>query len=243
MKHHFHRLKPFMLCVLCAMGLCSCLWTQVNTHTLVDAVGKKEYIDCDFEDLKKAPIYRKDGVYYVQHTFYKVPARGEVGSRLIFDKHPRVEHLYLSSYPKYQEGMETVHLYRALGPYELQRLLPKARYKEEKKDEWVLSHKYFEGKQPVTVFTAQENLRELHQLSNAHIPEERSTLNYMVMPLTGALYAVDIPLTVACTTAGWLTNITLFVTGIPTAYLIEAVYPDQQKDDEPEDSDKVDKKN
>ena len=214
MNKTFRPLFSLLLAVTGMLGLSSCLWTKVSTHTLTDAIGKKEYAACGFETLKTAEIYRRNGVYYLKHNFYKVPARGKLYSNLVLAKDMHVEHCYLSKQPLYKEGMETVPLYAALSKWNLELLLPKAHYKAPAEGETVLTQQHFEGQAPVAVITSGKKLRSLFEMKYPDTPTERGTLNYLMMPLTGALYVADIPLTMAVTTVGWLgVNVPVLVVG------------------------------
>lgn len=193
-----------LLVILCVLGLNSCLWTRVSTHTLTDAIGKEEFVGKSFNKQKSAGIYQKNGIYYLRHTFYKVPARGKLCTYTVLAKGGCNNHVYLSDEVEYQEGMEQVYLYSALDKQTLKTLLPKARYKEHAEREFVLPQSAFEGNEPVAVITDYTKLSHLYGLGGVHIPPERSAANYAMMPLTGALYVADIPLSIGVTAAGWL---------------------------------------
>ncbi len=187
---------------LVVMGLNSCLWTRVSTHTITDSVGKEEYVALDIQ--KKAEIYRRNGVYYQKHAFYKAPARGKLYSNLVFAKGAHVEHVYLSDRIEYQEGMPKVYFYSALSQQTLEKILPGARYKEHAEGESILPQSYFDGATPAAVITDHQKLCCLFGLDGSCLPSERSAANYAMMPLTGALYVADIPMTIGVTAAGWL---------------------------------------
>ncbi len=192
-----------LISALCTLGLNSCLWTRVSTHTIADSVGKEEYVAQDIK--QQAEIYSRNGVYYLQHVFYKAPARGELYRFMIAAKTASVEHVYLSDKIEYREGMEKVYLYSALDKRTLEKLLPNECYKEHAEGEWVLPQSSFEGAKPVAVIRDRQKLCHLYGLdASAYLPSERSAANYAMMPLTGALYVTDIPLTIGVTTAGWL---------------------------------------
>ena len=216
--------KLFALCSILlltfASGLSSCVWTQVSTHTLVDAVGKEEYIEHYALDAKCAEIYRRDGVYYIKHTFYKVSARGELYSFSIFSKNNQVHHLYLSDRPVYSAGMETAYLYRALDADELELLLPKARYKEPAAAVEVLTQEYFEGASPVAVITDEQKLKyDCYSFGREraweYLEPERHPINKALQPITGILYVTDVTLSVATTAATWVGfNVPLIIGGV-----------------------------
>ena len=203
-----------LVCLLSAAGLSSCLWTQVRTHTLTDAIGKQVYAECTRQS--SVNIYRRNGVYYVQHVFYKVPARGMLCTRSILRKGGCTDHIYLnlSDKPEYREGMETCCVYVAWPKDVMSRLLPGRSHKEAPPGERVLPQSCFEGSQPVAVISGSRRWAYLHELSKEVPPAERSAVNYALMPLTGALYVSDAALSVVVTTAGWVGfNLPLFTLG------------------------------
>lgn len=197
-----------ILCLLFASMssslLSSCLWTSVSTHTLTDAVGKEDYKELTGKQRKKAEIYRRNGVYYLRHTFYKAPARGKIYTCSILSKHGCVNPVYLSDKVEYREGMQQVYLYSALDKETLKELFPRAHFKDCANNESVLPQSAFEGATPVAVITDNAKLAHLYRLGSHGLPSERKTINYVLMPVTGALYVADIPLTIATTAAGWV---------------------------------------
>ena len=201
-KFQISRILATAALCLAAVGLSSCLWTRVSTHTIADSVGKEEYVALDFR--QKAEIYRRNGVYYLKHSFYKAPARGELYSHLILAKGAHVEHVYVSDRIEYQEGMPKVYLYSALSQQTLEKILPAARYKEHAKGEWILPQPYFDGATPAAVIIDHQKLCCLYGLDGSYLPSERSAANYAMMPVTGALYIADIPMTIGVTAAGWV---------------------------------------
>lgn len=221
--------KLFALCSILlltfASGLSSCVWTQVSTHTLVDAVGKEEYIEHYALDAKCAEIYRRDGVYYIKHTFYKVPARGELYSFSIFSKNNQVHHLYLSDRPVYSAGMETAYLYRALDADELEDLLPKARYKEPAAAVEVLTQEYFEGASPVAVITDEQKVKYYcysfgRERARTYFEPVRHPVNKALQPITGILYVADVSLSVATTAVTWVGfNVPVIIGAVTLGYL------------------------
>lgn len=218
-------MKKSTSCLLFALLLLlnSCIWTQVQTHTITDSVGKQVYHERRFQNSQKAEIYRKDGVYYVRHEFYKVPARKKLYSYYILCKDCTVNTAYLSEHTKYREGMELVYLYDALNQDELKKLLPGARYKEPESNAKLLPQQDFENLKPVAVITDKKKLTELALLPSDTLEDERSLLNYTLMPLTGALYVADTTLSAVITTFGWVgINIPVVTIGITCCAVEEA---------------------
>ncbi len=221
--------KLFALCSILlltfASGLSSCVWTQVSTHTLVDAVGKEEYIEHYALDAKCAEIYRRDGIYYIKHTFYKVPARGELYSYGIFSKNNQERHIYLSDRPVYTEGMQTAYLYQALDSDDLESLLPKSRYKAPAAAEEVLTQEHFEGASPVAVITDEQKLKyDCYSFGREraweYLEPERHPINKALQPITGILYVSDVTLSVATTAATWVGfNVPVIIGAVTLGYL------------------------
>lgn len=202
MKSKYRIIICLLVSLLSAVGLSSCLWTQVRTHTLTDAIGKQVYEECTRQN--PVSIYRRNGVYYVQHVFYKVPARGVLCTRSILRKGGCTDHIYLSGKPEYREGMETYCVYIAWPKEVMSGLLPGRTYKEAASGECALPQSCFTGCQPVAVITDSRKLEYLPRLSKEASSAERSVANYALMPLTGALYVSDAALSVMVTTAGWV---------------------------------------
>lgn len=194
------------------MSLSSCLWTQVSTHTLTDAIGKQEYTERT--NHSAVNIYRLNDVYYAQHVFFKVPARGRLCTRSILRKGGCIDHIYLSEKPNYREDTEPCFLYKALTKDVLTKLLPGRRYKEAPAPEQILPQSSFEGLTPVAVISDYRKLAFLSTVDPQSMPPHRNAMNYALMPLTGALYVSDAALSVVVTTAGWVVfNVPLFTLG------------------------------
>ena len=191
------------LCLV-AMGLSSCVWTRVSTHTLTDAVGKEAYYGNLQAD--SIEIYRKNGVYYAKHAFYKAPARGALLSYGIFSKNNQSCEIYLSRRPEYVQGMEQVYLYRALERYEQDELFPNTIYKNPHSGEEYLTQEYFKDAQPVLIVSNKEKLSHIFMPGKNEelLPAQRGLGNYAMAPITALLYTVDVALSVGVTTSTWV---------------------------------------
>ena len=146
------------------------MWPSVSTHTLTDAVGKEVYKELTENQRKKAEVYRRNGVYYLRHTFYKAPARGKIYTCSILSKHGCVTPVYLSDKVEYREGMQQVYLYSALDKETLKKLLHRAQFKAYADSERVLPQSAFEGATPVAVITDNAKLAHLYRLGFARSP-------------------------------------------------------------------------
>ena len=191
------------LCLV-AMGLSSCVWTRVSTHTLTDAVGKEAYYGNLQAD--SIEIYRRNGVYYAKHAFYKAPARGALLSYGIFSKNNQWCEIYLSHRPEYVQGMEQVYLYRALEDYEQDELFPNTIYKEPQSGEEYLTQEYFKDAKPVLIVADQEKLSYISKPGKNEelLPAQRGVGNYAMAPITAVLYVADVAMSVGATTASWV---------------------------------------
>lgn len=189
---------------LAALGLSSCVWTQVSTHTLTDAIGKEEYYGNPQSD--SVELYCRNGVYYAKHAFYKAPARGVLLSYGVFSKNNQSSDIYLSRRPEYLQGMSQVYLYRALASYEQDRFFPNAVYKEPLPGEEYLPQEYFNNARPVLIVSDKEKLSYISKPGGNEemLPAQRGLGNYAMAPVTAVLYVADVAMTVGATTASWV---------------------------------------
>ena len=191
-----------IIMVLCVLN--SCVYTRISTHSLADAINKEEYYSNI--NLDSIAIYRRDGVYYARHTFYKAPARGVLLSYGIFSKNNQSCAIYLSRRPEYVQGMEQVYLYRALEDYEQDELFPNTIYKEPQSGEEYLTQEYFKDAKPVLIVSDKEKLVSIFKPGEHEelLPAQRGVGNYAMAPVTAVLYVADVAMTVGATTASWV---------------------------------------
>lgn len=199
-----------IIMVLCVLN--SCVYTRISTHSLADAINKEEYYSNI--NLDSIAIYRRDGVYYARHTFYKAPARGVLLSYGIFSKNNQSCEIYLSRRPEYVQGMEQVYLYRALEDYEQDELFPNTIYKNPHSGEEYLTQEYFKDAKPVLIVSNKEKLSYISKPGKNEelLPAQRGLGNYAMAPITALLYTVDVALSVGVTTSTWVViNIPIFL--------------------------------
>lgn len=185
------RLLSLMPLYLFALGALLCLsscvkWVAVSTHSYPDSVGKMVYVPIKDDTVK---LFELNGRKYARIPYYQVPAKGALLSYCYEFKHREVEKFPASDIPSYREGMPKYYLYVLQGGSA-----------DIPADERLLSDEAFKDKKPVGTCT----YFRIDMPANAYFTPERSTANYLMMPITAPLWVADAGLSAAATVGAYV---------------------------------------
>lgn len=173
----------FVLAIFCSLFVTSCHWVKVRSHTYSDSVGRMVYVLEARE--QEVEIYKRNGVEYARVRGYPVPAPAELYCYRWGVDSSYVVHVGQTGIPACKPGMEKREFFITR--------------EDVPSDEVVLAPEVFAGLSPVR--TQRDIPRELGE--HASLPSARSALNYMLMPITGALMVADVGLSAVSTVGSY----------------------------------------